>query len=77
VDLAGLTAVNYIYVRTNKAITFHITDAGGTYDIPVAIPDGFDYGYLSLNTTAVTALAVSNASGSTARLMVVLAGDPE
>ena len=77
VDLAGLAEVNFIFVRTNKAITFHITDSGGTYNLPVAIPDGNDFGYLLINTTGVTALAISNASGSTARVVVCLAGDEE
>ena len=76
-DLAGLSEVNFIYVRTNKAITLHVTDGSGTHDIPIALPDGNDYGHFQVNTTGVTALAVSNSSGSTARVLGVLAGDEE
>jgi hypothetical protein len=77
VDLAGLAAVNFIYVRANVSVTFHITDAGGTANVDMAIPTGNSYAHLMLNTTAVTGLAISNSSGATARVMVVLAGDPE
>ena len=77
VDLAGLAEVNFVYVRTNKAVTFHITDAGGTENVDIAVPTGNSYGHLLLNTTGVTALAISNSSGATARVMVVLAGDAE
>lgn len=76
VDLAGLAAVNFVYVRSNKAVTFHVTDAGGTADVDMAIPDGNSYAHFMLNTTLVTGLAISNSSGAIARVMVVLAGDP-
>jgi hypothetical protein len=77
VDLAGLSAVNLIYVRTNRAVTFHITSPAGTENIPVAVPTGNENGHLLLNTAGVTSLAISNSSGGTARVMVVLAGDEE
>lgn len=77
VDLAGLSAVNLVYVRTNRAVTFHITSAAGTENIPMSVPTGNENGHLLLNTAGVTSLAISNSSGATARVMVVLAGDEE
>lgn len=77
VDLAGLQEVHFIYVRTTKPVTFHVITASGTSDIEVSIPDGNTFGHFSLNTRGVTALAISNDSGQTARVMVVLAGDEE
>ena len=73
VDLAGLTEVSYLYVRTNKPITLNLN---GSEAIPVAVPDGNDFGYLAMNVTGVTSLTVDNSSGATARVLVVLAGDP-
>jgi hypothetical protein len=76
-NLAGLTTVNFLYLRTNKAITLHVTDAGGTNDFPIGVPEGFEYGHFLSTATGVTALAVSNDSGSTAKITAALAGDEE
>jgi hypothetical protein len=72
VDLAGLAAVQYIVIKSDKAITLRLN---GSHQIPIAVPTGFNYGYLVLSTTGVTALDVSNASGDTAMVVVQLAGD--
>ncbi len=76
IDLAGLTEVKFIWVKTTREVTIHVTNGLGTQDNVVTVLDGAEFGYFRLDTSGVTALAASNASGSTARLVVVLAGDP-
>lgn len=76
-NLAGLAVLNFLYLRTSKAITLHVTTAAGTSNLPVTIPEGFEFGHFLSTATGVTALAVSNDSGSTAKITVAMAGDEE
>jgi hypothetical protein len=77
VELAGLSSVNFVYVKSSRAITVHLTTGSGVQSLPLAVPEGHENGHLLVNTSGVTGISVSNSSGGTARVMVILAGDEE
>jgi hypothetical protein len=74
IDLAGLTAAQYLFFRTNREVTIQIN---GTDSIPLGIIDGFAFGYFILTapSAGITALDVSNSSGGNAQLLVQLVGE--
>ncbi len=72
VDLAGLAEVRYIAIKCDVQVTLRIN---GSESVTIRPPTGFDFGWLVLSTSGVTALDVSNASGDTATLSIQLAGD--
>lgn len=72
VDLGGLSSVNYVHLRTNKTITIRLN---GTDEIEIKVLDGMAYGYFSATPSDLTGLDITNASGSTAQVTIILAGD--
>lgn len=69
---AVLAEVKYIFLKTNRKITVRLN---GAHSVVVDVLDGFDFGYFMVTTASVTAIDVTNASGSSAAVTVQTAGD--
>ncbi len=76
VDLAGLSEVRTIYIQSDQAVDIGWTDGTSTSNTAIKPPSGMDYAELFLNCAGITAITVSNSSGSTAIVRIMLAGDP-
>ncbi len=72
VELGDVTTGEVFYLRSNQSVTYRLN--GSTLDIPLTIDVTLSYAFALFFGTAITALTMSNASGSTATIRFGIAG---